>query len=367
MTDKVKLNIQKEDDLFPEIPALEEKREIYELLEIACQKDASDLHLNVDYPPILRIYGNLLPLEDRPVLTPGYLEKLIYMILTEDQKKTLEKEKEIDFSLSFREKAHFRVNIFYQKGTLAASFRLIPAKIRTIEELNLPPVLHEFTKPKSGLFLVTGPTGHGKSSTLAALLDEINKNQAVHILTIEDPIEYVFEPQKALITQRELNTDTNSFSRALRAALREDPDVILVGEMRDLETMQAALTVAETGHLVYSTVHAEDVLSVPDRIISAFPANEQAQVRIILSSVLLGVLSQRLIPKKGGGRVPVVELLIATPAVRSLIREGKTYQLPSALQTGVNEGMITIERSLKDLLNRGLITEEIVKEVGEKL
>jgi len=340
-----------------------EKQEIHALLEEAVKRGASDLHLVVGASPILRIQGELVELKDRPVLTPGYAERLVGLLMNDDQKKFFISNKELDFSYPYRDKAYFRVNIFRQKGKAGAVLRLIPSKVLTIDELGLPPVIHKFAQAKRGLVLVTGPTGHGKSSTLAAIIDEINETRSEHIITIEDPIEFVYEHKRSIINQRELYNDTLSFGSALRSVLREDPDVILIGEMRDAETMEAALTIAETGHLVFGTVHSNTAAETADRIIYSFEAYQQPQIRTQLAAVLLGVINQRLIPKVGGGRVPLVEILIATPSVRSLIREGKTYQLPNAIQTGVSEGMISIEKALSDLLSKGLITPETVKQL----
>ena len=346
--------------------AIRDRKELDQYLDEAYDKMASDLHLLVGVPPTLRVDGVLHHL-DRPPITPGYIEKLISMMLTPIQRKKLAMELELDFSYSFSDKAHFRVNIFHERGYLSAVMRLVPAQIRTIEELGLPPIIHKFGQARSGLVLVTGPTGQGKSSTLAAIIDEINHQRADHILTIEDPIEFVYKPDKSMISQRELYVDTKSFAAALKSALREDPNVILVGEMRDLETMEAALTIAETGHLVFATVHSTDAASTADRIISAFPSHHQPQIRLQLSSVLIGVLSQRLFPKVGGGRAAAVEVMVANTQVRALIRDGKTYQLPTAIQTGGAEGMITMNKSINQLLAEGKISQDTLKDYAAQV
>lgn len=329
--------------------------EIKGLLDLAIEKKASDLHLTVGIYPALRIQGQLTPLTDREILTPENAEKLIKSFMTEEQKERLLERKELDFSFAYKD-VRLRANVYFQKGYLAASLRLIPKEIRTLSQLNLPPILERFTTPSQGFVIITGPTGHGKSTTLASLIEIINKNRQGHIITIEDPIEYVFEHKKCLISQREVGSDTNSFARALRAALREDPDVVLVGEMRDLETMEAALTLAETGHLVFTTLHTNSAAQTVDRIIDVFPPHQQMQVRLQLANVLTGIVSQRLIPRVSGERIVACEILIATPAVRNLIREAKTHQIPNVIQTSAAEGMIALDKVLAELVSKGEIT-----------
>ena len=329
--------------------------EMKSLLDMAIEKKASDLHLTVGLPPILRIDGRLTPIADKGVLTAEACEKLILSIMLPDQVERLRQRKEIDFSFGFQQ-TRFRSNVFYQKGYLSTSLRLISLKVKTIEELGLPPILEKFTLVSQGLVIITGPTGHGKSTTLAAVIEHINQNRSDHIITIEDPIEYVFEHKKSIVSQREVSSDTNSFSRALRSSLRQDPDVILVGEMRDLETIDAALTLAETGHLVFTTLHTNSASQTADRIIDVFPPHQQQQIRMQLANVLLGVVSQRLLPRISGGRVLACEIMMANSAVRNTIREGKTHQLPNIIQTSASEGMISLDKVLAELVSKGEIT-----------
>jgi len=331
---------------------------IKNLLETVFSRNASDLHLCVGVPPTLRIDGNLVPIPDMPVLTPEDTKALAYSILTEEQRELFEKQKELDLSYALEEKARFRVNVFYQKGYISVALRYLPSRIRTLEELGLPPICQEFTKPSQGFVLVTGPTGHGKSTTLAAMIDQINHEKACHIITIEDPIEYLFVHDKSIIDQRELHLDTHSFANALRSVLREDPDVVLIGEMRDLETIAAAITIAETGHLVFATLHTNSAAQTVDRIIDVFPPHQQPTVRTQLANILLGIISQRLLPKIGGGRTVAAEVLFATPAVRNLIREGKSYQIQNVIQTGKEENMISLDKTLASLVQKGEITAE---------
>lgn len=327
------------------------------LLDEAIEKNASDLHLIVGVSPTLRIDGKLVATSNQPKLDDAKCESLIKSILSQDKKRLteLDREREIDFSFGYRE-MRFRANIYYERGNIAAEFRLIPSKIRTLEELGLPPILEKFTTPSQGFVVVAGPTGHGKSTTIASLLETINKNQAKTIITIEDPIEYIFEHKKSIISQREVGGDTLTFDRALRAALREDPNVVFVGEMRDLETTRAALTIAETGHLVFTTLHTNDAAQTADRIIDVFPPHQQPQVRQQFANVLLGIVSQRLLPRVSGGRAVACEILIANSAVRNLIREGKTHQIPSVIQTAAVEGMISLDKVLAEFVSRGEIT-----------
>lgn len=329
--------------------------EIKKLLEAAISKNASDLHLNVGVTPMLRIDGRLIAIEKEPVLTTEEANKLIKSLMSEEQWKRFQTQKEIDFSFSF-DGTRFRTNVFYQKGELTASLRLIAAVIKNINELGLPPVLEKFTTHSQGFVIISGPTGHGKSTTLAALIEEINKTRSEHIITIEDPIEYVFEHKKSIISQREVGADTNSFAGALKSALREDPNVILVGEMRDLESIEAALTLAETGHLVFTTLHTNSAAQTADRIIDVFPAHQQQQVRLQMANVLLGVVSQRLLPRTSGGRIAACEIMIADNAVRNTIREGKTHQLTNIIQTSASEGMISLDKVLAELVSKGEVT-----------
>lgn len=334
------------------------QKQIEELLVRTLEQNASDLHLTVGRPPTLRIDGELIPLEQRKILTPEDTEAMAYFLLSPEQKEKFLQEKEFDFSYDFQGKARFRVNIFFQQGFIAIALRLILTKIKTIEELNLPFAIREFVRAKQGFVLIVGPSGHGKSTTLAALIDEINHTRRENIITIEDPIEYVFSQDLALIAQREIFRDTLSFAKALRSALREDPDVIMVGEMRDPETVSTAITAAETGHLVFATLHTNNASQTIDRIIDNFPAHQQIQVRSQLAASLLGVVSQRLVPMIEGGRIPACELLITNAAVRNLIREGKTHEIPLVIETNMEEGMISLNRSLADLVKNRKISME---------
>ena len=326
------------------------------LLEECVKRNASDLHIQVGLPPILRIDGVLTPIAGLSPLNEDTIQKLIFATLDSMQRETLAKDKEFDYSFAFGDVARFRVNAFQERGNLAAAFRLIPNKMPTLAELGLPQVISSFADYPRGLVLVTGPTGSGKSTTLAALIDKINQEKAVHIITVEDPIEFAHKSKKSVIVQREVHYDTFSFQRALKSILRQDPDVVLLGEMRDLETMQSAITIAETGHLVFATLHTNSAAQSIDRMIDVFPAEQQPQIRSQLSSILMAVCSQRLIPAVGGGRIAACEVLVANTAVRSIIREGKTHQLDTAIQTGVNEGMQTMDRTLAKLVHQGTIT-----------
>ncbi|MCL5411277.1 MAG: type IV pilus twitching motility protein PilT [Patescibacteria group bacterium] len=332
--------------------------EIQELLETAIQRNASDLHIMVGAFSTLRIDGRLEPVTNTSPITADLAEKLVFSLCSPEQKEILLTNKEIDFSFALGEVARFRVNCFYQKGYLSASLRLIPMKIRSLEELHLPHILTNFTKLPQGLILVTGPTGHGKSTSLAAMINQINSERPCHIVTIEDPIEYIYPSRKALIAQRELHLDTHSWEIALRSVLREDPDVVLLGEMRDYETISAVLTIAETGHLVFATLHTNSAAQTIDRMIDVFPEHQQTQVRMQLSNVLEGVVSQRLLPAIEGGRFPATELLLMTPAVRSVVREGKTHLIDNMILTSGEIGMCTLEMSLADLVKSGQISLE---------
>lgn len=335
--------------------------DIQKLLEKVIKSEASDLHLVVGALPTLRIDGRLKPIEGTEVLTPKKIETLIFGLTTDEQKEILINNKEVDFSFALGEIARFRVNAYHQKGYMAAALRFIPAKVRTMEELGLPKICQNFVNFPQGLILVTGPTGHGKSTTLASMIEAINQEREAHIITIEDPIEYVFSHKKCLISQRELHLDTHSWTIALRSVLREDPDVVLIGEMRDFETIQAALTIAETGHLVFATLHTNNAAQSVDRIIDVFPEFQQQQVASQLASVLEGIISQRLIPSIGGGRVLATELLFANSAVRSLVRERKGHMIDNVITTSYDLGMQSLERSLLNHIQAGKISLEDAK------
>ena len=329
-----------------------------ELLQILVERGASDLHITSGAYPQLRVDGRLVPLKEFEVLTPQDTQRLAYSVLNEGQKQRFEEQNELDLSLGVQDLARFRCNVYRQRGAVGAAVRVIPHTIRSFEELGLPKVVRELADRPKGLILVTGPTGSGKSTTLAAMIDKINGERSEHVMTIEDPIEFVHPHQKCLVNQREILSDTHSFKDALRAILRQDPDVVLIGEMRDLETVAAALTIAETGHLTFATLHTNSCAQTINRIIDVFGTAQQAQIRSQLSLVLEGVLSQTLIPKIGGGRVMALEIMVATPAIRNLIREEKTHQIYSSLQAGAKYGMQTMNQSLADLVRRRLITRE---------
>lgn len=332
-----------------------------QLLELVVSRNASDIHLIAGVPPVIRVDGELAAVPTEGALSPERIAALLKSVMSAEQTEQLSVNKEIDFSLSFSDKARFRVNAYTQKQSLAGAFRSIPLEIPAIDTLGLPPILHNFTSMRQGLILVTGPTGHGKSTTLAAMLDEINTNYAQHIVTIEDPIEFVLKPKRSIISQREMNNDTHSWSVALRSVLREDPDVVLVGEMRDYETIAAALTVAETGHLVFATLHTNSASQTIDRVVDVFPSEQQDQVRLQFSNVLEAVVSQRLIPAISGGRIVAHELMLATTAIRTAVREGKTHQIDSIIQTSSEVGMNTMEASLAQQVRDGKITMETAK------
>ncbi len=340
--------------------------DIHELLDLTIKNNASDLHLLPGIPPAVRIDGSLRYISNYQPIDPQALETMVFSILTPEQKEMLINNKEMDFSFGFGGGAYgdlgrFRTNLYYQRGVLSAVFRFLQPNIRTVEELKLPKICHTFANLKQGFVLVTGPTGHGKSTTLAAIINEINLNRADHILTIEDPIEYVYPSGKSIISQREMDIDTHSWNLALRSALREDPDVVLIGEMRDPETISSAITIAETGHLVFSTLHTNSASQTIDRIIDSFPASQQPQVRTQLASTLKGVISQRLIPRIDGGRVPGVEVLLGTSAIATNIRDGKTHLIDSIMQTSQDAGMIPLETSLASLVLSGTISLETAK------
>lgn len=330
---------------------------LYDLLKLMLEKDASDLHISTGTPPRLRINGHLAPINEQP-LAAAETKALCYSILTDSQKHKFEEQNELDLSFGVKGLCRFRANVFMQRGAVAGAFRMIPFKMRTFRELGLPPIISDLAKKPRGLILVTGPTGSGKSSTLAAIIDKINNERHEHIMTIEDPIEYLHSHKGCLVNQREVNSDTASFKDALRYVLRQDPDVVLIGEMRDLETIEAALTVSETGHLTLATLHTNSAVQTINRIIDVFPAHQQEQVRVQLSFVLEGIIAQQLIPKKNGdGRVLAVEVFVPNPAIRNLIREDKTHQLYSMMQTGQSKfGMLTMNQSLFALYKRGELT-----------
>lgn len=326
------------------------------LLEEVIKRKASDLHIQVGLAPMLRVDGSLVAVQGAGPLNEEGVEGLIFSILDDDQKQILLKDKEFDFSFAFGDLGRFRVNAFHERGNMAAALRLIPNEILTIEQLGLPPIVNKFAEYPRGLVLVTGPTGSGKSTTLAALLSKINNERASHIVTIEDPIEFTHRSKRSVIVQREVHYDTYSFSAALRSSLRQDPDVVLVGEMRDLETIAAAITIAETGHLVLATLHTNSAAQSIDRMIDVFPPHQQPQIRSQLANILMAICSQRLLPAIGGGRIAAAEILVATPAVRNIIREGKSHQLEAVIQTGAEHGMQSMDKTLVNLIHNGTIT-----------
>lgn len=339
---------------------------IQDLLSLTIKNNASDLHLITGIPPSVRIDGSLTYLSNYTPLSGEDIESMVYSLLTPEQKELLLANKELDFSFGFGQGAYgdtgrFRINAYYQRGYLSAALRFLPPVIKTIDDLRLPKICHSFAKLRQGFVLVVGPTGHGKSTTLAGIINEINLTKDCHILTIEDPIEYIYPKGKSIFSQREMGIDTHSWTLALRSALREDPDVVLVGEMRDAETMAAAITIAETGHLVFSTLHTNSASQSVDRIIDSFPSHQQGQIRSQLALTLKGIVSQRLLPQINGGRVPAVEILIGTSAVASNIREGKSHLIDSVIQTSQEVGMITLESSLAQLVLSGSISLEVAK------
>ncbi|HEY2630750.1 MAG TPA: type IV pilus twitching motility protein PilT [Solirubrobacteraceae bacterium] len=334
-----------------------------ELLMEVVHRRASDLHLSAGAPPTVRVRGRLTPVDGYPILTDTDTREIVYSILSSDQRQRLETNWQLDFAYAIPGHARFRVNAYFQRGAIGAAFRLIPFDLSSIDQLGLPPAVHDFTRKPRGFVLVTGPTGSGKSTSLAAMIDEINSTREEHIMTIEDPIEFLHAHKKCLINQRELGSDAQSFAAALKAALRQDPDVILVGEMRDLETISTALTAAETGHLVFATLHTQDTAQTIDRIIDVFPPEQQGQVRVQLSVALQGIVTQQLLPTAdGSSRVAACEVLVPNPAVRNLIREGKTHQIYSVLQTGSAQGMQTMDAALVQLVRTGKISQNLAEE-----
>ncbi len=340
--------------------------DVQELFKITIKEKASDLHLLAGIPPTIRVDGSLKYLTQYPGLEPSIIEEMIFSLLSPNQKELLTANKELDFSIGFGggvygDLGRFRANLYYQRKFLSGAFRLLPPRILTLEELHLPEILHNFSDLTQGFILVTGPAGHGKSTTLASIINEINLKRSAHIITVEDPIEYVYSGGKSIISQREMGIDTHSWDYALKSVLREDPDVVLVGEMRDPETIAAAITIAETGHLVFSTLHTNSASQSVDRVIDAFPGSQQSQIKIQLAATLKGVVSQRLLPMINGGRIPAVEVLLGTPAVASIIREGKTHLIDSVIQTSKDKGMIGIDSSLAALVLSGNISIDVGK------
>jgi len=332
-----------------------------EILKKAVEMNASDVHLSVGEPPIYRVDGFLRELAGAKILDDSDIRQLVFEVCTPSQKEILLINKELDFSFDLEENARFRVNAFFERGSLASAFRKIPLVVPTLSDLAVPSVVTDLCRLKQGLVLVTGASGQGKSTTLAAMIDYINKTRSEHIITIEDPIEYLFKNEKSIIQQRELHTDTHSWESALKSSLRQDPNVLLVGEMRDLETVSSAITIAETGHLVFATLHTNSASQAVDRVIDVFPQDQQNQIRVQLSMILEGVIRQRLVPQIKGGRIASFEVLLATPAVRNLIREGKTHQIDNVIATSLDFGMLTLERSLADLIKQGKVSLEEAK------
>ncbi len=348
--------------LLDEEPAFVSRRSadnvhVEEILREGVSRGSSDIHLTAGLSPTIRVDGKLVQMDYAP-LEPEIIQRMVYDILSGEQIQWFEKMRELDMSHGVAGLGRFRVNIYRQRGSVGAAFRTVPSEIPTLEQLRMPPVAKEMTTRHSGMILVTGPTGSGKSTTIASMIDYINQTRAVHIMTIEDPIEYLHKHKKAMVNQRELNSDTDSFDNALRAVLREDPDVILVGEMRDLETISAALTLAETGHLVFGTLHTRSASQTIDRIIDVFPPHQQEQIRVQLANTMEGVISQLLLPMNGGGRTAAIEVMVATSGIRNLIRDGKSFQIPTALETGQAMGMVAMDKSLAQLYLQGLVSLE---------
>ena len=335
--------------------------ELNKLLSLVLERDASDLHLIVSEPPIIRVDTQLLRLDNYQVLTNDSINDLLNVLLNDKQRELFEKQMHIDFSYNFKDNVRFRVNAYRQKGVLGVALRTIPNHIKTLEELSLPTILRRFIERRQGLILVVGPTGHGKSTALASMIEEINNTRAEHILTIEDPVEFMFTPNRSIISQREVFVDTPDFATALKAALREDINVVLVGEMRDLESIGAALTIAETGHLVFGTLHTNDAAQSIDRIVDVFPSHQQPQIRSQLANVLYGVMSLRLLPKAGGGRIPAYEIMVTNHAVKNVIRDNKIYEIPNIIHTSLEEGMVPMDKTLALLVKQGLVELEVAQ------
>ena len=337
------------------------EQKLFEYLEKVARNSASDLHLSAGRVPTLRVDGDLISMQKEPILIPKDTRAIADIILNEDQQKILSSKKSVDLSYSYKNIARFRINIYYQFGSIALSLRFIPAKIRSIKELNLPDVVEKFANYRQGLILITGPAGHGKSTTLAALIHEINRNRIEHIITIEDPIEYIFSQNRSIIDQREIGRDTPDFHQALRDVFRQDPDIIMLGEMRDIETISTAVTAAETGHLILATLHTNNAAQSINRIIDSFPADQQQQIKVQLALTLVGVISQRLIPSILGGRIPAVEILIANSAVRNMIRENKVHEIGLVIRTHAEAGMVSLNRYLVSLVKEGKISMEVAE------
>jgi twitching motility protein PilT len=335
--------------------------ELNKLLSLVLERDASDLHLMVGEPPIIRVDTQLIRLDTYQVLSNESIADILSIMLNPLQKQLFEKQSQIDFSYAYKDNVRFRVNAYRQKAGMSIAMRSIPNNIKSLEDLNLPPILRRFIDRKQGLVLMVGPTGHGKSTALAAMINEINNTRSEHILTIEDPIEFVFNPNRSIISQREVLIDTPDFSSALKSALREDINVVLVGEMRDLESISAALTIAETGHLVFGTLHTNDAAQSIDRIVDVFESSQQGQIRSQLASVLTGIVSLRLLPKIGGGRIPAYEIMVANHAVRNVIRENKVYEIYNVIHTSLEEGMVPLDKTLALLVKQGLVELEIAQ------
>lgn len=331
---------------------------IYDIMDSLIEQRGSDIHILVGTPVMLRVHGQLDPVPGTGQLNSQQVQDLVFPIMTQEQRDFVKVNKELDFGFQFQEKGRFRVNVYHAQGELAAAMRLIPTEIKSIDELQLPSILHDFSHFNQGLVLLTGPTGEGKSTTLAAIIEEINLHRSEHIVTIEDPVEFLYKPKKSIISQREINHDTHSWNVALKSVLREDPDVVLVGEMRDYETIASAITIAETGHLVFATLHTSSAAQTIDRIIDVFPAHQQAQVRQQLAATMKAIVAQRLLPAIAGGRIPALEIMVATPAISNLIREQKTHQIDSVMQTSADQGMMLFETYLHQLVNKGAIGQD---------
>ena len=334
------------------------KKQLEEILDLAIAKKATDIHLSAGRPPIIRVNGQLTPLTKKSILTAQDTQELSFSLLSDERKEKFLSQRDIDLSFAYQDRARLRVNIYQQLGKISAALRLIPTKIRTIEELNLPPICHQFAKSPQGFFLVVGPSGQGKSTAMASLIDEINHTRFNHVITIEDPIEYLFKQDKCIIDQREVGSDVQDFHRGLREAFRQDPDVLMIGEMRDAETISSAVTAAETGHLVMTTLHTNTAAQTIDRIIDNFPPYQQTQIRMQLAATVLGILSRRLVPCLKGEVINAVELMIANSAIRNLIREGKTHQIDMIIETSSEEGMVSLNRSLAALVKQRSISVE---------